>query len=98
MSSHRPSVDFLFDSVAKLKDVPTLAVLLTGMGKDGAKGLLSLKNRGCMTAAQDAESSIVWGMPGEATKLGAPRFVGTTEQIRVLIDKAMAAPIKKQAA
>lgn len=98
VSSHRPSVDFLFDSVAKLKDVPTLAVLLTGMGKDGAKGLLSLKNRGCMTAAQDAESSIVWGMPGEATKLGAPRFVGTTEQIRVLIDKAMAAPIKKQAA
>jgi two-component system chemotaxis response regulator CheB len=98
VSSHRPSVDFMFDSVAAIKDLSVLAVLLTGMGKDGARGLLNLKNKGALTCCQDAESSVVWGMPGEATKLGAPQFVGTTEKIRELINKALVAPKQKKAA
>lgn len=98
VSSHRPSVDYMFDSVAGLKDLSVLAVLLTGMGKDGARGLLNLKNKGALTCCQDAESSVVWGMPGEATKLGAPRFVGSTDKIREIINKALVAPKQKKAA
>lgn len=98
MTSHRPSVDFMFDSVSKIKNLSILSVLLTGMGKDGARGLLSLKRAGAITLCQDAESSIVWGMPGEATKIGAPLFVGTTENIRRVIDSSLSAPAQKKAA
>ncbi len=71
-SGHRPSVDKLFQSalpIAKKKKI--LSILLTGMGKDGAEQMLELKKAGVTTWAQDEKSSVVWGMPGQAVKLGA---------------------------
>jgi len=67
----RPSVDELFLSVAKLMSSAVVGILLTGMGKDGAAGLLELKNAGCHTIAQDEATSVVFGMPREAIELGA---------------------------
>jgi two-component system chemotaxis response regulator CheB len=67
----RPSVDVLFQSVAKAVGRNAIGVLLTGMGADGAKGLLSMKENGAMTIAQDQASCVVFGMPKEAIKLGA---------------------------
>ncbi len=67
---HRPSVDKLFQSLADVRAVG-VAALLTGMGRDGASGLLALRRAGWWTIAQDRESSVVWGMPGEAVKIGA---------------------------
>ena len=61
----------LFASAAPLLGANALGVLLTGMGKDGAQGLLSLRKRGAWTLAQDQESSVVWGMPREAAAIGA---------------------------
>lgn len=66
-----PSVGMLFDSVAENIGEPAIGILLTGMGKDGAEGLLKMKAKGALTLAQDRQSSIVYGMPGEAEKLGA---------------------------
>lgn len=67
----KPSVDVMFSSIAKESGKNTLGILLTGMGKDGAEGLLELKNRGAVTVAQDEESSIVWGMPKAAIDINA---------------------------
>lgn len=67
----RPSVDVLFSSVAEAAGDRAVGVLLTGMGADGAQGLLRMKQRGARTIAQDEESSIVYGMPREAVRLGA---------------------------
>ncbi|MEC9283390.1 MAG: chemotaxis protein CheB [Bdellovibrionota bacterium] len=97
VSSHKPSVDFLFNSLSELPEVPALAILLTGMGKDGAQGLLKLKRNSVVTMCQDADSSVVWGMPGEATKIGAPVFLGDTTKIRQVIDRALMSSVKKSA-
>ncbi len=67
----RPSVDALFDSIADAGCRPRVAVLLTGIGNDGAKGLLRLRQAGWSTIAQDQASSVVYGMPQAAAKLGA---------------------------
>jgi two-component system chemotaxis response regulator CheB len=67
----RPSVDVLFQSVAKHAGRNATGVILTGMGSDGAKGLLAMKNSGAHTIAQDEKSCIVFGMPKEAIQLGA---------------------------
>ncbi len=67
----KPSVDVLFDSVATQVGVNAVAVLLTGMGSDGAQGMKRIKEAGGPTIAQDESSSVVWGMPGEAVKIGA---------------------------
>jgi two-component system, chemotaxis family, response regulator WspF len=69
--SYRPSVDVLFASVAAHWSDPGVAVLLTGMGRDGADGLLRLRRRGWHTIAQDEASSVVYGMPRAAAELGA---------------------------
>jgi two-component system chemotaxis response regulator CheB len=69
--NQRPSVDPLFESVAEHIGRNGTGILLTGMGRDGARGLLAMKNSGGLTIAQDEESSIVWGMPKEAIDLGA---------------------------
>ena len=61
----------LFDSAAKSKVTPGVAVLLTGMGRDGAEGLLALRNAGWHTIALDQATSVVWGMPGAAVRLNA---------------------------
>lgn len=71
VNSFRPSVDYLFDSVDKINVSKGVGVILTGMGKDGAKGLLKLKNKGFHTIAQDEATSIVYGMPRVAFELGA---------------------------
>jgi two-component system, chemotaxis family, protein-glutamate methylesterase/glutaminase len=68
---HRPSVDVLMKSVAQHAGRNAIGLLLTGMGDDGALGLLEMKQAGAITAAQDEATSVVWGMPAEAIKLGA---------------------------
>jgi two-component system chemotaxis response regulator CheB len=71
----RPSVDVLFSSVAEAAGDRAVGALLTGMGMDGAQGLLRMKQSGARTIAQDEESSVVYGMPREAAKLGAADVV-----------------------
>ena len=71
----RPSVEVLFNSVAMFAGKNAVGVILTGMGTDGAQGLLEMRKAGASTIAQDQESSIVWGMPGEAVKIGAADYV-----------------------
>ena len=71
LSGHCPSVDVLFESVAKEVKERAVRVILTGMGADGAKGLLSMRKNGARTIGQDQMSSIVYGMPKEAYVLGA---------------------------
>jgi two-component system chemotaxis response regulator CheB len=66
-----PSVEVLFHSVAKVYGPYAVGILLSGMGRDGSEGLLELKRAGALTIAQDRESSVVYGMPGEAENLGA---------------------------
>jgi two-component system chemotaxis response regulator CheB len=80
-SRHRPSVDFLFHS-ASLLGVAVTGILLTGMGKDGAEGLLAMQRSGAHTMAQDEASCVVFGMPREAIARGAVQFVGNLNEIR----------------
>jgi two-component system chemotaxis response regulator CheB len=75
VNRHRPSVDVLFQSVAEHAGANAVGLLLTGMGADGAAGLLAMRERGAATIAQDQASSVVWGMPGEAVKRGAATHV-----------------------
>jgi two-component system, chemotaxis family, protein-glutamate methylesterase/glutaminase len=71
VNRHRPSVDVLFRSVAKCAGANALGVIMTGMGDDGAAGLLEMRNAGARTIAQDEDSCVVYGMPKEAVKRGA---------------------------
>ncbi len=71
VSRHRPSVDVLFRSAAQYAGSNALGIIMTGMGDDGAKGLLEMKKAGAKTIAQDQETCIVFGMPKEAIALGA---------------------------
>jgi two-component system chemotaxis response regulator CheB len=71
----KPSVDVLFQSVAKYAGANAVGAVLTGMGADGAEGLLAMKNAGARTIAQDEATSIVFGMPMEAIKCGAAEKV-----------------------
>ncbi|MES2855952.1 MAG: chemotaxis-specific protein-glutamate methyltransferase CheB [Bdellovibrionota bacterium] len=75
VNRHKPSVDVLFDSVAKEFGPSAIGVILTGMGNDGAKGLLKMRNVGSQTIAQDEESCVVFGMPREAIALGAAQYI-----------------------
>jgi two-component system chemotaxis response regulator CheB len=70
VNRHRPSVDVMFRSVAQSAGANAVSVLLTGMGDDGAKGMQEMHDAGAPAIAQDEKSSVVWGMPGEAVKLG----------------------------
>lgn len=71
VNRHRPSADVLFRSAAKYAGANAYGVIMTGMGDDGAKGLLEMKEAGAYTIAQDEKSCVVFGMPKEAIKLGA---------------------------
>ena len=71
VNRHRPSVDVLFDSAATLVGRKAIGVILTGMGKDGAQGLLRLRQSGARTFGQDEQSCVVYGMPREAFLIGA---------------------------
>jgi two-component system chemotaxis response regulator CheB len=78
---HRPSVDVLFRSVAQTAGACAVGVILTGMGDDGAAGLLEMKEAGAATIAQDERTSVVFGMPGEAVRRGAALEVLPLSQI-----------------
>lgn len=71
VSGHCPSVDQLFLSIAKLKGLRCMGILLTGMGSDGAKGLLEMKKAGAHTVGQDKQTCVVYGMPAVANQIGA---------------------------
>lgn len=81
VNRHRPSVDVLFRSVAQCVGPNAIGVLLTGMGKDGALGMKEMQEAGSHTIAQDEKTSVVWGMPGEAVKLGAANDIQPLEAI-----------------
>lgn len=81
VNRHRPSVDVLFNSAAKFPGNKVYAALLTGMGFDGAKGLLGLRNNGAWTFAQNEISSVIYGMPREAIKLNAANMIGNPDDL-----------------
>ena len=84
----RPSVSYLFRSVAKTYGANALGVLLTGMGKDGADELKDMRDKGAITVVQNEGSSVVFGMPGEALRLGASNNALTPEKIAEIISKS----------
>jgi two-component system, chemotaxis family, protein-glutamate methylesterase/glutaminase len=81
VNRHKPSVDVLFDSISKCCGKEASGIILTGMGGDGSSGLLKMRDSGSYTIAQDEESSIVFGMPREAIRLGAACDVRNIEGI-----------------
>ena len=81
VNRHRPSVDILFESISKCAGGDALGILLTGMGSDGAKGLLGMKQKGAWTIAQEENTCVVYGMPRVAVELGAPREILTPSEI-----------------
>jgi len=85
----RPSVDVLFGSVARSAGKNAVGVLLTGMGNDGAKGLLEMKQKGAYTLAQDEATSVVFGMPREAIKIGAAHEVTSLPNIAQSVIQAL---------
>jgi two-component system response regulator WspF len=88
-ASYRPSVDVFFRSVACHWPQPGVGVLLTGMGRDGAEGLLELRRQGWQTIAQDEATSVIWGMPRAAVELGAARRVLPLSQIAAAIQELL---------
>jgi two-component system chemotaxis response regulator CheB len=78
---HRPSVDVLFRSAARYAGRNAVGIIMTGMGDDGAKGMLEMKEAGAFTIAQDEQSCVVFGMPNEAIRRGAVDRVLTLEAI-----------------
>ena len=85
VNRHKPSVDVLFRSVAQNAGRNAIGVILTGMGKDGARGLKEMLEAGSRTIAQDEATSVVWGMPGEAVALGAAQHVLSLESVAAKI-------------
>lgn len=81
INRHKPAVDVLFRSVAQSAGANAIGVVLTGMGDDGARGLLDLRNAGAATLVQDEATSVVWGMPGSAVKIGAAEEVLPLDKI-----------------
>ncbi|AFC86427.1 protein-glutamate methylesterase/protein-glutamine glutaminase [Frateuria aurantia] len=78
---HKPSVDVMFRSVAMCTGDRAVGALLTGMGDDGARGLLEMREAGALTVAQDQASSVVWGMPGSAWKMQAASELVSIDQM-----------------
>lgn len=89
VNSCRPSVDVLFRSLVGSTAARTVAVLLTGMGRDGAEGMLALRGRGGYTIAQDEASSVIFGMPKVAIALGAAREVLSLEAMPAVLTKLL---------
>ena len=75
VNRHKPAVDVMFRSVAQCAGANAIAVLLTGMGADGAMGMKEMHDAGAKTVIQDEQSCVVWGMPGAAFKLGCADHV-----------------------
>lgn len=89
VSRHRPSVDVLFRSAARYAGKNAVGVIMTGMGDDGAKGMLEMKEAGAATIAQDEATCVVFGMPKEAIKLGAVDRILPLDDITPAVIKAM---------
>ena len=85
VSGHRPSVDALFLSMAGIADRKTVGILMTGMGRDGAEGLLSMRRSGAYTIGQDKDSCVVYGMPKVAFDIGAVRIQASCEDIAAVL-------------
>ena len=81
VNRHKPAVDVLFRSLANSAGCNAMAVLLTGMGADGALGMKEMHDAGAKTVIQDEPSSVVWGMPGAAFKLGCTDYVLPLEDV-----------------
>ncbi len=81
VNRHKPSVDVMFRSVLQSAGPNSLAVILTGMGDDGAKSMKELRDIGVHTIAQDEKSSVVWGMPGEAVKLDGVEYIEPLDKV-----------------
>lgn len=81
VSRHRPSVDVLFRSAARYAGKNAVAVIMTGMGDDGARGMLELREAGARTIAQDEKTSVVFGMPNEAIKRGGAEKIVALDRI-----------------
>ncbi len=96
VSGHRPSADVLFESVAETVGADAVGVLLTGMGRDGATGLLAMRKKGARCLAQDEASSVVWGMPREAWNEGAAESLvaldAMAQEILVRVGKSKEGP------
>lgn len=84
VSGHRPSVDVLFESVARTAAAEAVGVILTGMGRDGARGLLAMRKAGARTVAQDEASSVVFGMPKVAIELGGAERIAPLDEIATI--------------
>jgi two-component system, chemotaxis family, protein-glutamate methylesterase/glutaminase len=87
VNRHRPSVDVLFKSVARYAGKNAIGILLTGMGSDGASGLLAMKSAGAETVAQNEETCVVFGMPREAIKLDAANKVMPLDKIASYVSR-----------
>ncbi len=81
VNRHKPAVDVLFRSVSQCAGANAIAVLLTGMGADGAMGMKEMHDAGAKTVIQDEQSCVVWGMPGAAFKLGCVDYVVSLEEV-----------------
>ncbi len=85
--SHLPSISALFASMVSYYGKNTIAIILSGMGRDGVKELKILKEEGAITIAQDKETSVVYGMPKEAAETGAAKYVYTPDEIAEFLNK-----------
>ena len=90
----RPSVDVLFQSAAAMSGVPMVALLLTGMGSDGAEGMLALREAGAITIAEDERSCVVFGMPAAAIARGGAAYVATRSTMPRLIADAFRSGVR----
>ena len=81
VSGHRPSVDAMFHSMAEVVRCKMVGIIMTGMGQDGAAGLLEMRKKGAYTIGQDKESSVVYGMPGVAQNIGAVMIQASCENV-----------------
>ncbi|MEI6234372.1 MAG: chemotaxis response regulator protein-glutamate methylesterase [Planctomycetota bacterium] len=88
-NSCRPAVDVLFRSVADIYGEATIAVILTGMGKDGFEGIRLLKNLGAHVVAQDKETSVVWGMPGFVVEAGLANSVVPIQHVAIEVERCL---------
>ena len=81
VSGHRPSVDAMFYSMAETVTCKMVGIIMTGMGQDGAHGLLEMRKKGAYTIGQDKESSVVYGMPGVAQNIGAVMIQASCDNV-----------------
>jgi two-component system chemotaxis response regulator CheB len=85
VNRHKPSVDVLFRSAARHAGSHALGIIMTGMGDDGARGLLAMREQGACTVAQDESSCVVYGMPKEAVRLGAAQWIEPLQRLPAVI-------------